>query len=285
MQYRFYDPKLFAEGDAVLDFCQLLGIAEHRNTGVNQADGLNQLALYYAYQRCGAEQPALPNYLQGRALLRRKLARLPFVRFRIAPARLRAMLATYADDCAWMQARLPEFEATQGLEPRSGIYELSDLEELIDIAREIEPAFMSLIPWFTPDANDATTRIGTAMAAIEAVGRTDQTAIRDRVHQIHQKLEQKAKPEDLVAAVIDVPFYAAQAGVRFADKATAAMHYLTTGWHAQLNPAPWFSDTAYCEEYPDVRAANLPPFVHYLSHGYQERRLVRPSQYKAQNAF
>lgn len=49
-------------------------------------------------------------------------------------------------------------------------------------------------------------------------------------------------------------------------------HYLTIGWKEGRDPAPDFSTNLYLEAYPDVRDANINPYLHYLFHGKSEDR-------------
>lgn len=51
-----------------------------------------------------------------------------------------------------------------------------------------------------------------------------------------------------------------------------ALHYLATGWRLAFDPAPWFSTVYYLEHNPDVAAAGVNPFVHYLDGGRAEGR-------------
>jgi hypothetical protein len=68
-----FDPKAFPAGDAVLDFCQRLGIAFDAANVVRVNEGVSRhaLALLYAYRKFG------PGYGQGGSVLRenRRLAR------------------------------------------------------------------------------------------------------------------------------------------------------------------------------------------------------------------
>ena len=99
-----------------------------------------------------------------------------------------------------------------------------------------------------------------------------------------------ASPAALVEAAIDPTFYAAaRHGQKPAtamaedtknarmDARASARHYLTQG-HAQgLDPAPWFSESGYLRDHPDVAQAGIPAFQHYLTHGVHEGRRIRPS--------
>jgi glycosyltransferase involved in cell wall biosynthesis len=50
------------------------------------------------------------------------------------------------------------------------------------------------------------------------------------------------------------------------------MHFLLAGWRQKRDPAPWFSVDSYLTAYPDVRAACLNPFVHFIDWGRTEGR-------------
>lgn len=49
-------------------------------------------------------------------------------------------------------------------------------------------------------------------------------------------------------------------------------HYLSIGWREGLDPNGWFSTRYYLSRHPDVAAANVNPFVHYLDRGKSEKR-------------
>ena len=57
--------------------------------------------------------------------------------------------------------------------------------------------------------------------------------------------------------------------------ADALDHYLQQGSHNQA-PSALFDAKRYVEEYPDVKAKNNHPLVHFLKHGKSERRWARP---------
>ncbi|MBY0394880.1 MAG: hypothetical protein K2X91_00205, partial [Thermoleophilia bacterium] len=58
----------------------------------------------------------------------------------------------------------------------------------------------------------------------------------------------------------------------------ALWHYRVAGWLEARDPATWFSTARYLEENPDVAAAGIEPFSHYLRRGHREGRDVRPSR-------
>lgn len=55
-------------------------------------------------------------------------------------------------------------------------------------------------------------------------------------------------------------------------------HYVNFGWREGRDPAEWFSVKDYLNLYPDVVAAKIDPFEHYLRHGIVEGRLAIPAQ-------
>ncbi|WP_430423778.1 hypothetical protein [Phenylobacterium sp.] len=59
----------------------------------------------------------------------------------------------------------------------------------------------------------------------------------------------------------------------------ALWHYRFAGWREARDPATWFSTARYLEENPDVAAAGVEPFAHYLQRGRREGRDVRPSRW------
>lgn len=277
MHYRFFDPKTFAEGDVVLDFCRQLDLQPHRNAGVNVSDGLLQLALNYVQRRFGPNLAGTPGHMEGRAVLRRVLSRLPVQPFRIDPDRVRGLLDQHAEDLDWMRARLPGFDPAQGLDPRPGVFAISEADDLYEVARRAEPDLMALAPWYEPSSDDPLARIADLMTAIELAGGADHSDIRMRLERIAQDLGPQAGNEALVAAAMDVPFYRLQAGIDFADAAAAAGHYLARGSRAGLDAVPWLSGKAYLLENTDVAERGIPPFLHYVRHGHGERRQIRPS--------
>ena len=75
----------------------------------------------------------------------------------------------------------------------------------------------------------------------------------------------------LVAPEFDGPWYCSC----FADgdaPSDPLGHYLSVGWREDRDPAPWFSGRHYLARNPDVVAAGVNPFVHYLTQGRSENR-------------
>ena len=77
----------------------------------------------------------------------------------------------------------------------------------------------------------------------------------------------------LVAGAIDEMFYRHQC-LSLPTDADAAQHYLAHGWRMGWDPSPDFSTNLYLERSPDVRAAGINPFYHYLRHGRTEGRVA-----------
>jgi len=55
-------------------------------------------------------------------------------------------------------------------------------------------------------------------------------------------------------------------------------HFLETGWREGKNPSPDFETSAFLDANPDIAAAGLNPFLHYIAHGREEGRNPRPSE-------
>jgi len=81
----------------------------------------------------------------------------------------------------------------------------------------------------------------------------------------------------LVTTALDPDFYRRA----YPDVAAAGIdpfvHYVEAGWREDRDPAPWFSSAAYLEDHPDVAAAGANPLAHFLQFGVQQGRQVRPS--------
>lgn len=79
---------------------------------------------------------------------------------------------------------------------------------------------------------------------------------------------------ELIEADFDPDHYTAQLSSPL--ESDPIQHYLTTGWLAGHNPNDWFETNAYLDANPDVKAANVNPFAHYLRHGRNEGRQLKP---------
>lgn len=79
------------------------------------------------------------------------------------------------------------------------------------------------------------------------------------------------KVHPLVREHFDIGWYLANNNDLAAVK-DLAQHYADHGWREGRDPNENFSVTDYLESYPDVRGANIDPFLHYLLHGRHEAR-------------
>ena len=62
-------------------------------------------------------------------------------------------------------------------------------------------------------------------------------------------------------------------------------HYLTEGWRRRLNPNAWFSTRYYLDTNPDIAAAGIEPFQHFIEHGRAEGRRFAPPATSVSNIF
>jgi glycosyltransferase involved in cell wall biosynthesis len=86
----------------------------------------------------------------------------------------------------------------------------------------------------------------------------------------------------VISTAIQVDYYrdrCGQAGLARppASAREAAEHYLGVGAEAGIDPAVWFDATFYLDANPDVQAAGVNPFEHYLRHGRFENRHPLPN--------
>lgn len=63
-----------------------------------------------------------------------------------------------------------------------------------------------------------------------------------------------------------------QQGEWFPEASSAFEHFMQRGWKINLDPNRWFSTSAYLRDNPDVAAAEVNPFMHFLSTGSREGR-------------
>jgi GT2 family glycosyltransferase len=67
---------------------------------------------------------------------------------------------------------------------------------------------------------------------------------------------------------------------RFPDVAAAKIspfqHYIEHGWREGRDPHPYFTNDWYLEQNPDVLHAGQNPLIHYLEHGWREGRRPNP---------
>jgi glycosyltransferase involved in cell wall biosynthesis len=76
----------------------------------------------------------------------------------------------------------------------------------------------------------------------------------------------------ILAKFFDVQFYIEQAKHTDFSTIDPLTHYYFSGWRQNFDPCPWFSINDYLRAYPDIRAAGVEPFAHYLQFGKAEGR-------------
>ncbi|HKP77925.1 MAG TPA: hypothetical protein VJU34_02245, partial [Phenylobacterium sp.] len=89
-----------------------------------------------------------------------------------------------------------------------------------------------------------------------------------------------AEAHRVIAPAFDPDFYRATYADLPADMAPL-WHYRMAGWREGRDPAPWFSVEGYFAANPDVAAAGVEPFSHFLAHGRHEGREIAPSRHAA----
>ncbi len=80
----------------------------------------------------------------------------------------------------------------------------------------------------------------------------------------------------LAATEFDEVFYLAMYPQARNGESSALDHFLTEGWKLGFDPNPGFSVRYYVGAHPDVAAAAVNPFVHYLRAGRAEGRVALP---------
>lgn len=81
--------------------------------------------------------------------------------------------------------------------------------------------------------------------------------------------------QEVVSSEFDASFYA----IRYPEvKGDPLEHFITEGWRKENDPTSWFSTSFYLQTYPDVAAAGLNPFYHYVEHGRAEGRAIAPAE-------
>jgi hypothetical protein len=89
-----------------------------------------------------------------------------------------------------------------------------------------------------------------------------------------------AEAHRVIAPAFDPDFYRATYTDLPADMGPL-WHYRMAGWQEGRDPAPWFSVEGYLAAHPDVAAAGVEPFFHFLSSGRYEGREIVPSRHAA----
>jgi len=67
----------------------------------------------------------------------------------------------------------------------------------------------------------------------------------------------------------DAEFYLSQVDVVLAEGQSPRAHFRTTGWRLGLSPCRWFDPLGYIAANPQVQAAGLNPFLHFLEFGIE----------------
>ncbi|MEL6169925.1 MAG: hypothetical protein AAFR35_14650 [Pseudomonadota bacterium] len=81
-----------------------------------------------------------------------------------------------------------------------------------------------------------------------------------------------------LCALVDRPFYFAQANLSRDADVDPLMHYFAWGHDHGFSIAPDFDPAFYANSNEDVQAHGLDPLVHYAEHGFIERRLTAPDR-------
>ena len=100
-------------------------------------------------------------------------------------------------------------------------------------------------------------------------------SIRDAVERIRAEIPPEPEPT-LFDGHFDEGFYRAQEP-RIDPSVNALSHFCTIGWQSSRNPSVEFDVDYYLNAYPDVRAARVNPFLHYLLLGKSQGR--QPNAY------
>ncbi|MBN8487039.1 MAG: hypothetical protein J0M20_04800 [Burkholderiales bacterium] len=108
VRYWLFDPSAFPGKDVVQDFCQRLDIQLPASSiyRTNEAISRDALALLYAYRCHGPGYGSGPGVLEENARLIREISALRGPKVRFAADAVKAELARYSDDMAWMEERL-----------------------------------------------------------------------------------------------------------------------------------------------------------------------------------
>lgn len=86
----------------------------------------------------------------------------------------------------------------------------------------------------------------------------------------------EAMPEgDPAAAFFNPAYYAAQLDA-VPDGVSLFRHFMDSGWRQRLDPSPTFSTAYYLETNPEVAAAGINPFLHWVNYGRHEKRPAVP---------
>ena len=75
-----------------------------------------------------------------------------------------------------------------------------------------------------------------------------------------------------VGALFDASYYLAQNPDVAAAGVDPYQHYITFGWKEGRDPSPYFDTKYYLQQNPDVAAAGVDPLIHFAEYGWQEGR-------------
>ena len=105
---RVFAPEQLEGGDAVVDFCQLLGesIPSEKIQRVNESLSLEATAVLFAYRREGPQYADYPGKARDNNALVASLADFGSGKLRFAGVLIDPVLERYRDDIAWMEQRL-----------------------------------------------------------------------------------------------------------------------------------------------------------------------------------
>jgi hypothetical protein len=81
----------------------------------------------------------------------------------------------------------------------------------------------------------------------------------------------------------DAEFYLSQVDVVLAEGQSPRAHFRTTGWRLGLSPCRWFDPLGYVAANPQVQAAGLNPFLHFLEFGIEAE--LRPMPFFRDQAW
>ncbi|MCD2316597.1 glycosyltransferase [Sphingomonas sp. IC-11] len=90
-----------------------------------------------------------------------------------------------------------------------------------------------------------------------------------------EPISQSLPEGDPAAALFDPAYYAAQLE-SVPDGASLYRHFMDSGWRQRLDPSPDFSTSYYLETNPEVAAAGINPFLHWVNYGRYEKRPAVP---------
>lgn len=94
---------------------------------------------------------------------------------------------------------------------------------------------------------------------------------------VQSAAEPEVDPLSLAKTVLDIEYYASQAGVPFHSADEAVEHYVETGAERGYNPHRLFDAAYYLNSYPAVRRIGANPLLHFLVHSISEGQ--NPSPY------